>query len=261
MAAVFVLAGCGGSTSRVETGEAEPLADSASPGSEDGPDPTRVGCPFGPFFPLESLDSTPPLIEDSPVPEVATAIAPFLEGEEGDFWPREGWRVLEVVANERVELVNTGTPERPELAFMSANWNGEAWMWSGSSIPGECDLVLDPAAIDGNLVDWELDPTGAQLTPESTSVTLIATERDCVSGQAMGDRLNPPVVTVTDDAVLILLTAAPPPGESQDCQGNPSQTVNVDLPEPLGERRVRDARSTNLGDLGTILNDLIANDG
>lgn len=72
----------------------------------------------------------------------------------------------------------------------------------------------------------------------------------------MGARLNDPKVTLTDNAVLILLTTEPREG-FQDCPGNPNQRVEIELSEPLGERKVRDARSTDLGELREILEQLI----
>ena len=73
----------------------------------------------------------------------------------------------------------------------------------------------------------------------------------------MGDRLNDPQVTMTADLVLIQLTVEPQSGD-QTCPDNPAQPIDVQLPEPLGQRDVRDARATNLGDLDDVLNQLIA---
>jgi hypothetical protein len=255
LAAVLVLltASCGSDPEETSAG-LEPV------GSEIDAEGLRVGCPNGPFFPLASLDTLPPLIEDSSVPDVADAIAPFLGSEEGNFWPQDGWRVLEVVDGERVQLVHPGSPETQAVAFMSADWTGEAWRWSGSSIPNDCVLVVEPSTDDGVVVDWQVDPGAEPLGPDATKVVLQATERGCASGQPMGDRLNEPEVTSTDDAVLILLTAQPPEGDAQDCPGNPSQRVEIDLPEPLGQRELRDARATDLGELRLLLEQLIDNE-
>ena len=247
---VLVAASCGTDPEDTSAGLEPGQADVDSDG-------VRVGCPNGPFFPSASLDTLPPLIQDSSVPDVAEAIAPFLESGEGDFWPQEGWRVLEAVEDERVQLVHPGSPETRAVAFMSADWTGDAWRWSGSSIPNDCVLVIEPAADDGVVVDWVVDPDAAPLGPDTTTLVLQATERGCASGQPMGDRLNEPGITLTDDAVLILLTAQPPEGDAQDCPGNPSQRVEIDLTEPLGQRELRDARATDLGELRLLLQQLI----
>lgn len=216
----------------------------------------RVGCLSHSFFPESALDTAPPLIEDSSVPAVADAIAPFLESEEGQMsWPQEGWRVLEATEGERVLLVNPGSDQRPLLAFMRLEWTDDEWRWAGSSIPGDCDLVVEPPADGTTVVDWRLDPTADPLTPESTTVVLEATERACAGGQAMGDRLNQPEVTYTDDAVLIRLSAQP--STRSECPGNPSQRVEIELAEPLGDREVSDAHATDLGPLDEILRALI----
>lgn len=217
----------------------------------------RVGCEFGPFFPVEVLDSLPPLILDSTVPEVADAIAPFLESEEGAFWPQDGWRVLEVIPEELVQLVHPSNAEFPQIAFMAAEWTGDGWKWGGSSIPNNCELMLDPSMIDGNIVEWILDPAADAPTPESTSISILATEQACASGQEMGERFNDPQVAFTDDAVFLLLTARPPDGDSQECPGNPPRAVTIELNQPLGARALLDERSTDLGDLDGILHQLL----
>jgi hypothetical protein len=97
------------------------------------------------------------------------------------------------------------------------------------------------------VVDWEIDPRAEPLGADSTRVVVLATERECASGRAMGDRLEEPVVTFTEDAVVVELTASRLDG-FPNCQGTPSQRVEIELAEPLGERNVKDARATDLGD-------------
>ncbi len=231
------------------------VATGAGDNPSDGVVETRIGCEFGPYFPLSTLDTAPPLLEDSEVPEVAEAIAPFLESGEGDFWPQEGWRVLEVVPEELVQLVNPGTDAAPQLAFMSATWEGDGWRWGGSSIPGDCTLVFEQSANTGSLLEWQLDPTGDH-GPESTMVSVIATELACTGATPVGDRLRDPIVTLTGSEVRILLTANPLEGE-QTCPGNPSQDIIIELDEAIGERVIVDGRTTDLGELSGILNQLI----
>ncbi len=205
---------------------------------------------------MAALGAPPPLIEDSAVPEVAEAITPFLDSDEGGFWPQQGWRVLEVVEGERVLVVHPGSAESPSLSFMSADWTSEGWYWSGASVPDECVVVLEPAAEDGAVVDWMVDPESEPPGPDSTVLVLLATERGCASGQPMGDRLHEPNVALTANAVVITLTVEPRQGD-QDCPGNPSQQVEIDLQEPLGQRVITDLRSTDLGELQDLLLRLI----
>lgn len=245
---------CGWALAACARGDAvETSAEDAAASGEE----TRIGCEFGPFFPASALDTAPPLIEDSDVPEVADAIASFLTGGEGEAgWPQQNWRVLEVVPEDRVQLVHPGDAAAPHLAFMSASWEDGLWRWSGAGIPGSCALMLEPDDASGT-VEWVLDPAGPAPDASSTEVTLLATEQGCASGQPMGDRLNPPNVSMTADAVLIELNSRLPEGDAQTCPGNPSQSVVVTLPEPLGDRELRDARTTDLGELRTVLLELI----
>jgi len=55
----------------------------------------------------------------------------------------------------------------------------------------------------------------------------------------MGDRLLGPEVVVTDSEVLIAFASIPPRGPS-GCPGNPSTPVTIELPAPVGDRRVVD---------------------
>ena len=91
-------------------------------------------------------------------------------------------------------------------------------------------------------------------------MTVIATELACTGATPVGDRLRDPIVTTTDTEVRILLTADPLLGD-QTCPGNPSQQLFVELGEPIGDRAIVDGRTTDLGDLGSILAELIAAEG
>lgn len=217
----------------------------------------RVGCPFGgPFFPLSVVDTAPPLLEDSEAPEIADAIAGFLS-EMGEPFPVDGWRLIELVERDSAWLVHVGTPEVPVLSFMSVDWD-DGWVWDGASIPNDCVLEFE-SDLDASVVDWELDPD-TTLTPDRTSVVVIATERACTSGQAIGNRLDEPQVILTADSVSIGLSARPVGGD-QDCPDNPAQRIVVDLGEPLGDREIRDARSSGLGELRDLLVAAIEREG
>ena len=62
----------------------------------------------------------------------------------------------------------------------------------------------------------------------------------------MGNRLLDPEVVTTDGAVLITFAAEPPVPVEQNCQGNPEQPIVVELPEPLGDRTLRDGLAVGL---------------
>ena len=65
------------------------------------------------------------------------------------------------------------------------------------------------------------------------------TEIACASGQSSEDRIVAPRIVVEEDAITITFAVMPLEGP-QDCQGNPASEVRVELPEPLGDRELRD---------------------
>lgn len=213
------------------------------PPAEDGelPGDLIVSCPSGPSFPVSALSDIPDLSVADPG-GVTAAIAPFLESEEGVYWPQEGWRILHQTDDE-VLLVHRGADG---LSFMSVVREGDGWEWSGASGPGsECPLqYVVPEGL--NTVEWRLDPSASPPGPEDTRISVILNERECVSGQPIGDRLVEPQVVVTDTEVHIAFTAQRPPGDAFDCQGNPDDPFTVELPGPIGDRVVVEGLATGL---------------
>ncbi|MEJ7722022.1 MAG: hypothetical protein WKF58_17045 [Ilumatobacteraceae bacterium] len=65
------------------------------------------------------------------------------------------------------------------------------------------------------------------------------TERDCVEAPRWASGCLGPEVVVTGSEVLIAFASIPPRGPST-CPGNPATPVTIDLPAPLGDRRVVD---------------------
>ena len=259
-------ASCGDDT---DTATADPEPDDTTtlepePGATTAPDPVDaddpittaddddpvVGCPSGPTFPLSALDDVPP-IADAP-DGVEAAMRTFLDGEEGAFWPQDGWRVLHETA-ERVLVVHVGdrsTAAATGLSFMTLEADAAGWSWAGASGGGDCPLQFQLDAGLG-VVEWEPDPDHPMPQADDTVVHLLATERACASGQPMGDRLNDPVVLADDSQVSVTFSVVPLDGD-QDCQGNPATAVAVARGAPLGERRLVDGR-----DVGVELEDLL----
>ena len=201
------------------------------------PDDTLIGCHGGTSFPFSSLDDIP-LLSESGLPEIEEAIGPFLEGGEGAYWPQDGWRVLHRT-DDRVLLVHSDdTVTEPDVAFMGTERDGGEWHWAGAGMGGGCPLeVKMPPGL--NAVDWRLDPTAEPITPESTVIHVLVTERACADGQAMGDRLLGPEVIVTDTEVLIAFAAQTQAG-AHTCPGNPETSVTIELSGPIGTRVVTD---------------------
>lgn len=228
-----------GSPGFVSTGELDVIVLPDENG--EYPPDLMVTCPSGPSFPIGALDQLAPIPADDPDSMLA-AIEPFLAGEEGQFWPQEGWQLLHESPEEAILV----TPTEENLAYMFLTRRDEGWSWSGSSINGNpCELQY--AIPEGlNTVEWRLDPSGPQPGPDATGIDVLLTERECVSGREIGDRLLGPQVVMSDTEVRIAFAAEPPPGDAQDCQGNPEMAYTVDLPEPLGDRDVVEGMSVGI---------------
>lgn len=198
------------------------------------PPDVDLGCLSGPFFPASALDEIRPL-EGSGLLEVEAAMRDFLDDEEGQFWPQDGWEILDET-DDHVLLLHGSGPDG--FAFISVRRENGDWRWAGANRLEDCPLrtSLPPGL---NIVEWRIDPSADPLTPQSTTVAVLVTERECASGQAMNERLLGPEVVTTNRAVFIAF-AAEPLGRAQTCQGNPEQGVIVELPEALGDRELLD---------------------
>ena len=204
------------------------------PPDEDGnlPPDLVVGCWSGLYFPFSSLQVIEPLDRAQPG-GIAEAIDPFLSDEEGSHWPQDNWYILGEPTDTAL-LVNR-TNDR--ISSMSLRMEDGSWNWAGAHSGGPCPLFY--ATPEGlNPVDWRFDPAVPAPEPTSTSLRVLATERSCVDGREIGDRLLGPQVVMTADEVRVAFAAKPPPGQDFTCPGNPEIPLTVELPEPLGDRIV-----------------------
>ena len=209
-------------------------------------DQTLIGCPGGPWFPRSALNEQIDLAA-SGRDELVEAIAPFLQSEEGQFWPQEDWKILHA-SDDTVLLVHLEPPD--SLSFMTLTKSTDSWEWSAGSAGGSCPLVIQmPEGL--NTVEWRLDPDES-LSPDSMSIQLLINERECVSGQEIGGRLVGPEIVYTEEQILVSFAAEPPPGDAFNCQGNPETSFVLDLDEPIGDRQLTDGR-----DIGINLEDLL----
>ncbi len=210
---------------------------------DDGrlPGDVIIGCPGGPSFPAAALETIRPLT-GAGFDDVEAVISIFLAGEEGQYWPQQDWQILHSTEREVLVVTQSGG-----IWFQTVELVDGLWKWTGGGGGGPCPLQT---AIPGglNAVEWRLDPASAPLAPDTTRFDVIVNERECASGQAMGDRLLGPEIVLTEENAYLAFAAIPPPGDAQACPSNPDQAVSVELPEPLGDRVVLDGRSV-LGDL------------
>jgi hypothetical protein len=205
----------------------------APDGNGHYPDDLRVTCSSG-VFPISALDNIRPL-EDADPGGVTEAIAPFLEGEEGKFWPQEGWQIL-YETDDRIHLI--AKTDQGTLAHMQVSAEGSGWTWAGASLAGDpCELqFVVPEEL--NTVDWRLDPEGEPLSASTVEFGVILTERPCVDGREISDRLLGPEIVMTETRVFVAFAAERPEGDAFTCPGNPDMPYVVELPQPIGDREL-----------------------
>ncbi|MGI9015709.1 MAG: DUF6174 domain-containing protein [Euzebya sp.] len=113
------------------------------------------------------------------------------------------------------------------LELESGEWN---WRGAGQCRPTAYLPEYGPAT-------WALD--SASLTPDATTFTAQVTELVCASGQSSEGRVQDPVVQYWEDTVVVTFFVESLTGD-QNCQGNPSTPVEVELTQPLGGRQLLD---------------------
>ncbi len=195
------------------------------------PPDLKVTCGGSGPFPLSALAGIEPLDQVDPG-GVTEAIEPFLDSEEGQYWPQEGWHVLHQTHEEVLLVVKV----EGSLSFMNVSNDGSGWRWAGSSGGGEHCLLefVYPESI--NAVTWILDPARPPLTEESTEIGVVLNEVECVDGREIRDRLLPPEIVMTETQVFMAFAAETPPGTAFTCPGNPDTPYVAELPAPLGDR-------------------------
>mgnify|MGYP006924550998 CR=1 FL=1 len=274
----LIAAGCGADTTSVDTKVAadadseeqittsptSTLASTTTASTTTTADPSEelVVC-SGTELPLSALQDLEPL---EARPEIEEVVNEFLESDEGDFRPQAGWQVVTISDSEVYVIVlqteqqvledaeardlevsfdqgfGDGIDDSIQFSAQSVKLSDETWRWVGSVSGEDCELEVVPP--DVNRVKWVLDPSFPAPTADSTTLNLLATERECASGQPMDDRLLPPTVVEDDEAVLITMTATPPSGDAFTCPYNPAQLVAITLASPLGDRELLDGSTT-----------------
>jgi hypothetical protein len=164
-----------------------------------------------------------------------------------EFVDRNSWFVADQSSSTRLLF---GEPNEPNegsspngdpllgdtlYAYASLELRDGRWAPSGW---GDCRIELEADGW-GN-ARFILDPT-VRPDPQSTTLSVLATETACASGQApRGRDVRAVVVGQTDEAVSIVILVEPPTG-FQTCPSNPSFEFRVDLGSPLADRTILDA--------------------
>jgi hypothetical protein len=213
--------------------------------ADPAPDRTASPAPIPRFscgdasltFPAEAL--TGPVGAELFPDAAADTLRAHLAGVGPDFegLPDSGWRRL--VDTGRGVLFQAADPgpdaAAGSMVFVAVADSAEGWQVTGW---GECqpEPVLGPGI---GVARWWPDPAKPPPDVASTGLDVLLLERACASGQPPVGRVFAPVVTSAADTVTILIPVRSAEG-GQDCQGNPPFALRVELPEPLGERRLLD---------------------
>ncbi len=203
----------------------------SSPASPPAVAGVRYSCGEIPFDPAVLAQAGGAETGSDPV---SVALRQHLEanGPESGSLPRTGWIP---VGSTPVRVEFVARDPAGGYAFVSVENAGGGWSVGGW---GGC---TPRAVLPGrSLAAWVLDPGEPPPGPDTTTFTAHVTEQSCASGKGMGARLGPPEITYGETEVLVRFSAVPLVG-GQDCPGNPSSRVVVELREPLGERRLLDA--------------------
>lgn len=152
-----------------------------------------------------------------------------------DFVEEYEWFVAE---DSPGSLVLFGEPQRSaeqDVPYAYASLTSR----DGSLIPvgwGQCGIELNADGW-GN-ARFILDPS-VRPDPDSRTLSVLATETGCASGQPpVGRDVQAVVLDETEGTVSIVILVEPAGG---NCPSNPSFQFEIDLPSPLGDRTILDA--------------------
>lgn len=193
------------------------------------------GDPFSP-----TLLGEPPLDLRS-IP-AGMALAGFIASghDEEHTLPRRGDWHLVAQRDDHAEFVAAVPGDPPyvnaQVDLENGEWGVTAW--------GHCRPRV---ALDGTgPASWVLAPD-QEIDPNTTSFFADVTERACAGGRSSEGRVRGPLIAIDAERVIVIFTVDPLPG-AQTCPGNPATRVEVQLPEPLGDRRLYDGGEYPFGD-------------
>jgi hypothetical protein len=132
------------------------------------------------------------------------------------------------------ELVLLGYPRDPgQAGYADAHFElrGGEWIPTGF---GQCRW--QPVVEGYGLATWRV--TG-DIDPESSTFTVMATERNCAGGQAPTDRKVTDAVIADELTATVFVLVEPVQGDAT-CPGNPEFEHTVTLTQPIGDRVLLD---------------------
>lgn len=211
--ALAVMAGCG-----------QQVIDRAKAGD--------LTCGSGtPHFSLDDLRNPP---SDPAEDAAGLALGAFLASPEAALakLPDEGW--IRVRSGDKLLfLTSSRIPDAPLASVVlrrdGAGWVPETW---GSCLPRSGSIDAGPAT-------WNL---AAPLDRRSSVLEVLVSEIDCSSGTPADDRVLPPMVTYSYEAVTVTFWVSPlvTTDEAITCVAPPPTDIQVRLREPVGKRNLLD---------------------
>ncbi len=144
-----------------------------------------------------------------------------------------GWRQL---AREENEVLYAGG-QPPELLTVVVRRDSRRGRWSMVTMARGATLRAARERIRAS--SFRLDPIH-EPSPRDTTLHLLVTEQTHSSGRLAHGRMLPPDLHLSDDAIVLRLFIRPIEGFQNKTVKNHETPVLVELPEPLGEREVRD---------------------
>ena len=182
--------------------------------------------------------AAPPRQDQDALNPIAAAVRGEIAGSGGSL-PARGWRLIGSDATHADFIALDAAGGLQVIALMNVN---AAWTLD---LEGSCYATLVVAEGVGPAA-WIWGSPGAP-GPTTQILDALVTERACASGRNATGRIIGPVVVPTADMVLVFFGVHPRPGV-QDCQGNPSTRVPVDLGQRLGSRKLLDGGHLPFGD-------------
>lgn len=197
------------------------------PGLTSACGPIRLGWPIADVSQFESFTGN--------VSELVGEDARFeFESTFGDSEPIR-WFVAEQSDHELV-LFGHGIDPEGGPAYMYARFEQENGDWRARGWGG-CDIVV--AAPGFGVATFQLDPENPP-DADSTTIHVLATERECASGKPPTGRQVVPVVVESETSLDVTILVESPRGD-QSCPSNPAFPFTVELGAPLGDRVIRDS--------------------
>jgi hypothetical protein len=145
----------------------------------------------------------------------------------------EGWR--ELARNEEEALFARGLP--PALQTVAVRREGRRkQVWAAVAASASHPLRAARGTIRAST--WRLDPA-QELGGEDTLLRVLVTEQAFAGGQRADGRVLPPDIFVDENEIVLTLFITPRPGFQSGAR-NPETPVRIELPHPVGARRLRD---------------------